>query len=70
MAQESAKAGSNLTDQVALIGQMITVDMHFQLELSLCVNDLSEQCVDVNLQMYADDTVIYVHAKTTSYLLN
>ncbi len=31
---------------------------------SLYINDFAEQCADVDLQMYADDTVVHVHAKT------
>lgn len=31
---------------------------------SLYINDLPQQCHDVELQMYADDTVVYTHAKT------
>ena len=31
---------------------------------SLYVNDLPQQCDDIELQMYADDTVVYTHAKT------
>lgn len=31
---------------------------------SLYINDLPQQCHDVELQVYADDTVVYTHAKT------
>lgn len=31
---------------------------------SLYLNDLPDVCPDVNIQMYADDTVVYVHGKT------
>ena len=31
---------------------------------SLYINDLPQQCHDVELQMYADDTIVYTHAKT------
>ena len=31
---------------------------------SRCINDLPQQCHDAELQMYADDTVVYTHAKT------
>lgn len=31
---------------------------------SIYINDLPEQCQDVEVQMYADDTVVYTHAKT------
>ena len=30
------------------------------------INDLPQSCPGVNCQMYADDTVIYVSAKTAS----
>uniref|UniRef100_A0A3Q3GPI5 Reverse transcriptase domain-containing protein n=1 Tax=Labrus bergylta TaxID=56723 RepID=A0A3Q3GPI5_9LABR len=31
---------------------------------SLYINDLPSVCPDIKTQMYADDTVVYVHAKT------
>lgn len=40
---------------------------------SLYLNDLPDVCPDAFIQMYADDTVIYVHAKTNeqvSHLLS
>lgn len=33
---------------------------------SLYVNDLAKVCPIVNLQLYADDTVLYVHAKSAA----
>lgn len=32
---------------------------------SLYINDLPQQCHGLEVQMYADDTVLYTHAKTT-----
>lgn len=32
--------------------------------LSLYINDLPMICPEAHIQMYADDAVIYVHAKT------
>jgi len=31
---------------------------------SLYINDLPQQCEGIEVQMYADDTVIFTHAKT------
>lgn len=31
---------------------------------SIYINDLPQACADVNIEMYADDTVIFTHAKT------
>ncbi len=31
---------------------------------SVHINDLPEQCHNAEVQMYADDTVVYTHAKT------
>lgn len=33
-------------------------------QFSKYINDLPQACTDVNIQMYADDTVIFTHAKT------
>ena len=33
---------------------------------SLYINDLPQQCHDVELQMCADDTIVYTHAKAAA----
>lgn len=32
--------------------------------LSICVNDLSDVCRNIKMQLYADDTVLYCHANS------